>query len=115
MIVYRGTGVVVILTIGIIYNTAKYINGKFSRFQAPEDWGSWLFIFIFSLSAVILWIWAYLVNSGPKQVYTDEKTGKQIFYTPKHDCFYIDIKSWAYIMAVLAAIHIYSHFKGGRP
>jgi hypothetical protein len=108
MIVWRGYGILV-----LIFAVIGYGLGKFG---AEQIWGSPLppayrpgaeLVGMLLAAAIVYGLQRLIEARQSPRAFIDKASGEEIIVRPRHDLFFIPLKAWPYILALLGVLFFF--------
>ena len=100
MIVWRGWGVLVIVIVFACSLAANFLSNAIAG-KAYWDSRFWPLALAMVLAGGLIWIAGMILSQRPARNLVDEKTGERVTLAGTHDFFFLRMKWWGPIVAVL--------------
>jgi hypothetical protein len=103
MIVWRGWGfavALIVLVACIVANLLANTLGGKGYFEAH----AWPLASALIIAGPLIWLTDILLSRGPSRVLVDEKTGERVALAKKHDFFFIPMRWWGAVVAVIGIV-----------
>lgn len=108
MLIWRGYGILVAILTVVSYMVARSIAENLWGIPLPNEFRPGVELTAMLLAAGLVYVLHIAINrlSEPRVV-IDKSTGQEMHLISKHDLFFIPVRFWPYILAVLGVMFFF--------